>query len=1287
MPPVLDLTVAQARRQEQPYAAGEMSLAQSLDGGGDAPTGTQQVLAALLVVLHRYSAQPDLLLGIDPAMIDPTWPAGEDLVPLRVNLDGDPTGDELLARIAASIDACRAHLDCSFTQILEAAAIEPATSHHPLVQVVVAPARPAPGDVGAMDASMTPPDLVLEIDSAGGAGPTRLLYNARLFEAPAMRRLAQHLRRTLTALSAAPEEVLSRLTLVAGDELIEITRGWNATDADFPAERCLHHLIEERVDTSPAATAAVCEDDSLTYAELEERSNRLANHLRALDVGPNTLVGICVERSLDMVIGLLAIAKAGGAYMPLDPSYPVERLGWMLEDADLAVVLTLDRLVDRLPTSGARRVRLDADWEDIAAATTTRPETAVTADDLAYVIYTSGSTGNPKGVVLDHRGRVNNFSDFNRRFAVGPGDRLLALSSLSFDMTAYDVFGILAAGGTIVMPPARLEREPSHWAHLIRRHGVTIWHSAPAMLEMLVENVRDRPELHPRSLRLCLLGGDWIPVSLPDRLRKMAGDLQVISLGGATEASMDSTIYPVDRTDDAWTSIPYGRPMANQLAYVLDGRSQPQPVGVPGELHLGGVGVAWGYLDRPALTAEKFVPNPYSGVAGDRMYRTGDLARYHEDGNLELLGRIDYQVKIRGHRIELGEIEAALKEHRAVREAVVVAKGGRGSDRRLVGYVVPELGGAVESEDPAWDREQVGQWQAVYDETYAQRPDQADPTLQHHRLEQQLHGATDPGRGDARVGRGDGRENPLPTPEESARDRLRHRPDALPLAPDCERYVGTDLSAVGLETIRRQLGEHGLDQVELRHQMADDFRGIEPQSFDLVILNSITQLFPSVDYLLDVLTGAVESIGPGGYLFVGDNRDLRLLEQLHASIQLGQAPASVPREALPARIEQSMAQEEQLLLDPAFFQALPRRLPRLSGITVQIKRGRHHNELTRFRYDVIAAVEAPTATATEAPLEGPTATVRRTWQDETDLDTVRRLLAEGTATLEVRRIPNARLATERLTRTLVQGPAGPATAGGIREALRAAPPSDAVDPEALWELAAEGGYEAFIGHSEEQPESFDVIFRSADASAPPPAMPSATAAIEPWSRYANQPLRGRLNLHLPRQLRDFLAERLPDYMVPTTLVLLDALPLSPNGKVDRKSLPEAEQTRPELDAPLVPPRGALEQVLTSIWEETLGLESIGVHDGFLELGGHSLLATQIQSRIHELFPVEISLRHFFGALTIEGLGRTVLRAGEATGVDVEAAAELVLQYSGLSVEELESALEGSATSEPTSPDS
>jgi len=625
-------------------------------------------------VLQRTTRQGDLLLGLRE---------GGRHAALRLSFDDRPSFAEHVRRVAHELGEVRPRA-LELSELLRAAK---GTRVDALFQVLISDERLQPDDARGYD-------LVLACaKNPRGALSGTLFYDAELFEESVARRLLGHVETLLAGALDEPDAPLARLPFLTEAERRTILHDWNATAVDFPRDACLHQLFEQRVSQCPDAPALVCGGRRLTYAALDARANRLAHHLRSLGVGPNVLVALCVERSFEMVIGLLAIAKAGGAYLPMDPAYPRERLAFMLEDSGVGVLLTQRSLRGVLPEPPRpiQLVLLDGETR-FATRPGTTPESGVAATDLAYVIYTSGSTGKPKGVVLDHRGRVSNFLDFNRRFGVGTGDALIALASLSFDMCAYDVFGTLAAGATIVLPEPEDMQDPRAWADLIERECVTIWHTAPAMLKMLVDRAEVEPALAPATLRLALLGGDWIPVTLPDRLRALAPGCRVISMGGATECSMDSTIFEVGETDPQWRSIPYGKPMANQLAYVLDEEHQPVPALVPGELYLGGIGVGRGYWNRPELTAERFLADPFSGEPGARMYRTGDLARWMEDGNLELLGRVDNQVKIRGYRIELGEIEARLRAHPAVREGVVVARADASGEKRLVAYYVPQAG-------------------------------------------------------------------------------------------------------------------------------------------------------------------------------------------------------------------------------------------------------------------------------------------------------------------------------------------------------------------------------------------------------------------------------------------------------------------------------------------------------------------------------------------------------------------------------------------------------------------
>ena len=458
----------------------------------------------------------------------------------------------------------------------------------------------------------------------------------------------------------------------------------NATDKPLPA-RLLHSLFAEQVAVRSGEPAVITADRTLSYEELDRRSDHLARGLRDLEVRPNTLVGIVMNKGWEQIVAVLAILKSGAAYLPIDASLPMDRIRYLLENGEVTRAITQASVSDKIDwPAGIDRLIVEEQLPTNVEKES--PFVAQQLEDLAYVIYTSGSTGLPKGVMIDHQGAVNTVLDMNLRFGVGPEDRVLAISSLSFDLSVYDIFGPLAAGGAIVIPDAAAMRDPAHWAELMSRARVTIWNSVPALMEMLAHYSKGKSEQLPESLRLVLMSGDWIPVSLPDQIRAVGPDIQIIALGGATEASIWSILYPIEHIQPDWTSIPYGQPMLNQKFYVLSEWLEPRPVWVPGQLYIGGIGLAKGYWRNDQKTAASFIIHPSTG---ERIYRTGDLGRYLPDGNIEFLGREDFQVKIQGYRVELGEIEAALSEVPSVGMAVVTATGESRGHKRLVAYIVP----------------------------------------------------------------------------------------------------------------------------------------------------------------------------------------------------------------------------------------------------------------------------------------------------------------------------------------------------------------------------------------------------------------------------------------------------------------------------------------------------------------------------------------------------------------------------------------------------------------------
>ncbi|HTN88781.1 MAG TPA: amino acid adenylation domain-containing protein [Sorangium sp.] len=467
----------------------------------------------------------------------------------------------------------------------------------------------------------------------------------------------------------------------------------NATERPLSGDR-LHTRFVANARLHPNRTALLAPDRTLSYGELAQRAGALALHLRDLGAAPNTLIAVILDKGWEQTVAVLAISMSGAAYLPIEAGLPAARRRLLLDEGGVKIVVTQQALVAKLDLpEGSRLVCVD---EVPHALEIPRIEDTQTPDDLAYVIYTSGSTGRPKGVMIDHKGAVNTILDINDRFAVGPDDRVLAISALGFDLSVYDIFGTLAAGATLVTLDADSAMEPARWASAVVKHRVTIWNSVPALMQLLVERAEGSSAGGVSALRLVMLSGDLIPVGLPDRIRAAFGGAQVVSLGGATEASIWSVVYPIGIVDTAWRTIPYGKPLSNQGCHVLDERLEPCPVWVPGRLYISGTGVALGYRDQPSETDARFTLDP---LTGRRIYLTGDLARYLPDGNLEFLGREDFQVKINGFRIELAEIEAVLARSPAVLQAVAVVDTAPGGERRIVAYAVPSNGESLATHD------------------------------------------------------------------------------------------------------------------------------------------------------------------------------------------------------------------------------------------------------------------------------------------------------------------------------------------------------------------------------------------------------------------------------------------------------------------------------------------------------------------------------------------------------------------------------------------------------------
>jgi amino acid adenylation domain-containing protein len=713
-PPALELPidrprplVLSSRGGRHPFTL-PRDLADSLQvlGRQDGATQFMTLLAAFQVLLSRYTGGDDIVVGSPVA--GRTEPETERLIGLFVNtlvlrtdLSGDPTFRELLGRVREVCLDAHAHQDLPFEKLVEELQPDRDLSRSPLVQVLFA-LQNAPREAlrmgglevsgMAVDRATAKFDLSLSMSETQQGVRGMLAYGADLFEAATIERLAGHYRTLLEEVAANPERRLSELPLLTEGERHQMLVEWNATAAEYPRDCCVHELFDAQVERTPEAVAVTCEDQHLTYRELNRRANQLGHYLRGLGVGPEVAVGICVERSLEMLVGLLGILKAGGAYVPLDPTYPKERLAFVLNDTRVTVLVTQERFVSRLPAQLAEVLRIDVDWPSIAQQPETNPSSGVTPENLAYLIYTSGSTGQPNGVLIAHRGLVNHNLAVAEQYGLRASDRILQFSSISFDISVEEIFPSWISGGAVVLRSDDMLGSVGTFLRSIEQERITVLNLSTGYWHALVRELSVSRDPLPEQLRLMVVGGEAASPAGFSTWLELGGDsVRWLNTYGPTETTVVATVHEPASLRQAGTApemLPIGRPIANTRVYLLDRHQQPVPIGVPGELHIGGAGLARGYLDRPGLTAERFIPDPFGDEPGGRLYRTGDRARYGPDGQIEFLGRLDDQAKLRGFRVEPGEIETVLARHPGVREAAVVVREDEPGDRRLVGYLV-----------------------------------------------------------------------------------------------------------------------------------------------------------------------------------------------------------------------------------------------------------------------------------------------------------------------------------------------------------------------------------------------------------------------------------------------------------------------------------------------------------------------------------------------------------------------------------------------------------------------
>ena len=1237
-------------------------------GRSEGATLFMTLLAGFKVLLHRYTGQEDITVGTDVANrnhsdIENIIGFFVNQLVLRTRVDSTLSFRELLRRVREITVEAYANQDVPFDHLVEALQPERNLSRTPLYQVMFALQKKAdefkmpgltlaPFEIHSGTAKF---ELVLTMTEREEDIVGALEFNTDLFARATIKRIAAHYQALLEAMVANPDAPLHSLPLLSDNERQQMLVSWNETSADYPRDKSYHELFEEQVARTPERIAAVCGNSAVTYAELNRKANRLAHLLVKQGVGPETIVALLADRGLELLVSIIAVFKAGGAYLPLDPRYPSRRLVQVLERSKVTLVLCGDRhlsaLKEGLAEANSEGSPQVLRIEDLLAHSTADESagedlhTHSLPGNLAYVIYTSGSTGVPKGVSIEHQSMVNQIHAKIADLALTDDDIIAQTASQSFDISVWQLLAALVIGGRVNIFDDDIAGDPRRLLDEIQTAGITTVEIVPSLLRALLDEIEQRGDSNSKptlsQLRSLVATGEALPPELCVEWLRHYPEIPLVNAYGPTECADDVTHWRIDRAPGPEiVNMPIGTPVINTQLYVLDNWAQPVPVGVVGELYAGGDGVGRGYLHDPAHTAEVFIPDGFTTREGKRLYRTGDLVRYLPDGRIEFIGRVDHQVKVRGNRIELGEVESVLRQHPDVHDAVAAVREDVPGEGRLVAYVVER-----NEQNGAAIGDQVTAWETVWNETYSQTPSDFDPTFNIVGWNSSYTGEPIPAD-EVREWRDCGVRRILDLQPDRVLEigcgvgLLMHR-----VAPFCTDYCGTDFSKEALEYLQQQLVQRGdeLPPIRLLQREADDFTDIDANSFQAAILNSVSQYLPSIDYMARVVEGAVEAVAPGGFVFIGDVRSRPLLEMFHFSVQAHQAPENLTLAQLRQRISKHMSQDKELVIDPAFFIAMKQHLPKIGGVFIQVKPGHYQNELTRFRYDVvlrIGEVDQPSRDYETIDWE----------EEDLTLESLRRRLQEsGPESLRLTRVPNARLlelshAFDLMNDEKLQ------TAGELRALRASLPRMIGVEPQDLWDLGRECGYRVSVGWSgagenghleafltrRPQEEEFESAWIT-------PLPTESTVELKPWSHYSNNPEEAKRQRQLWSDLRAFMGEKLPDYMVPSTFVALETMPLTPNGKIDRKALPAPDIASRELAEVYVAPRTMAEQVLTQIWAEVLRLERVGVDDNFFELGGDSILSIQIIARANQA-GLHLTPRQIFQHQTIAELAEVAQTA-------------------------------------------
>ncbi|MCC8420185.1 non-ribosomal peptide synthetase [Photorhabdus thracensis] len=1207
---------------------------------------------AFTVLLSRYSNEKDILVGTVIAGrqhpdIEPLIGFFVNSLVIRTDLSGQPTFSELLKQNSRTILDAYEHQDLPFEMLVEKLSPERNPNHNPIFQIMFAVQNNQRDTILEQDNIIesednllrtTRFDLEIHVFEEEQTGELSIIWisNTSLFYSSTIERFIANYETLLSGIvevmtddSVNKEPPIHELPLLAEAEKHTLLHELNGPQNHYPQGRCFHELFEEQVALNPEKTALVFGEEALSYQAVNAQANQLAHYLIEQGIQPDILVAICLPRSLQTVIALLSILKAGGAYVPLDAGYPQARLQYMLEHSGAEFILTETPLVDKLPISQQRVICLDAETvqshvQNLPTGNIVHRSVPLTENHLAYVIYTSGSTGRPKGAMLEHKGWVNLVQAQAALFGAGADIRGLQFASWSFDAAVLEMAMTLAYGATLYLISETHRRSPEWLDEVVEKHHITHAVLPPALLPHLDFNKW-------RTVSTLLLAGEAVA---PHIAAQWSQGRKLFNVYGPTECT--SIVTSALLTANKRVTI--GKPLPNTVMRILNSDGNLVPLGAVGELYIGGIQLARGYRNAPDITEKQFIRDPFSTNPADRLYCTGDLVRWTPEGELEFIGRLDSQVKIRSHRIELGEIESVLAGQEILSNAVVIADGHDSEDRKLIAYVCPSTHWLAEKA-AAFNADYLESWTEIFDGRYRQEiteniaTDTIDKSDDKSDFDGWINNYT---------------EQPIALDQmEEWRAGTMQRIESLHprslleigcgaglllyrYAERCESVLATDISAEVLTHHQKILRQRGWSHVELIRGDALNLGTITPDQFDTVVMHSVVQYFPNIQYLEKVITQLLPTVKTGGKILLGDIRNLDLLTAHVTAIEKNRLNGQrISVGTLANRIQQRLQKEKEFLLSPTYFAQLPTRYPEIGRVDILVKRGVGDNEMLRYRYEVILhKCDKNAELCCHLPI---------TWCDFNSIEDLRNVLETGKFdTFGISGIPNARIKDDFDLAEGLRHWSSNQIVFPLKDADGFSPEAaeQVLALESLLQYAEQCGYQCELTWSQQQPDLLDVIFSRGE-------LPQVQARSDySQTHLANYPQLPAISGELAELLESALKKQLPDYMVPSLYIPLERIPLNLNNKVDKKALPIPDENDLRRQA-YIAPRDEIEEKLCQLWQEHLKINLIGIYDNFFSLGGHSLLAVKITASIRNTLTNNFSMHELFANPTIAQIASVI----------------------------------------------